>query len=102
MKRKTLMEVIVENTKISEDLNIGEELRTNGLPTGIDKSGKFVYKPKQYRVHVTLESSGEVRGDDVYMRTAEQVGPGRSTWKRSDKRQFTRRILNTTEQFKVK
>ena len=102
MKRKTLMDVIVENTKISEDLNMGEELRSNGLPTGVDKLGKLVYKPKQYRVHVTLENNGEIRVDEVYMQTAEQCGPGRRTWKRSDKRQFTRRILNTTDQFKVK
>ena len=105
MKGKTLIDAIRNNVESAgtqdPDFNISKALDDHGLATGY-KNGKFVYKPKSYRVHVTLAEDGSVSVDDVYMRTAEPAGPGRASWARTDKRQFTRRILNTVEQFKVK
>ena len=102
MKGKTLIDAIKGNVEAAGTaFNIGRAVADHGLATGY-KNGKFVYKAKRYRVHVTLVDDGSVNVDDVFMRTAEAAGPGRASWSRTDKRQFTRRVLNTVEQFKVK
>ncbi len=97
MKGKTLIDVIRDNVDAA-----GTEFNLAGDQLTGYKNGKFVYKAKRYRVHVTLAEDGSVNVDSVDMRTAEAAGPGRASWSRTDKRQFTRRVLNTVEQFKVK